>query len=146
MKRRMNIGTTSLILIFIVLCLSTFGLLSLSNAKGDWNLAAKNAAAVQAYYEADAAGEAFVKMVDQVLTGAQEKRLTGADWEAYLQENLGDYYQDGLIQTDIGMDYGQALHIELEAEGGYKIRTWNVYNREEYEIDNSVPVWTGEAE
>lgn len=147
MRRKINIGTTSLILIFIVLCLSTFGLLSLSNARGDWNLAEKNAGAVQTYYEADAQGEQFVRMVDRALAEAEEQGLTGSAREAALQEILGAYYQtEGVVQTDIGMDFGQVLHIELELHeaAGYEIRCWNVYNREEYEIDNSIPVWTGE--
>ena len=43
------------------------------------------------------------------------------------------------------MEYGQALHIELDLAGDeIQVKSWNVYNREEYEIDSSVPVWTGE--
>ena len=148
MRRKINIGTTSLILIFIVLCLSTFGLLSLSNAKGDWNLADKNAGAVRTYYEADAKGEQFVSMVDRILKDTAAAGLVGEDREQALKAELGDYYQpDGSVQTDIGMDFGQALHIELELEGedGYQIRCWNVYNTEDYEIDDSIPVWTGET-
>lgn len=149
MKRNINIGTTSLILIFIVLCLSTFGLLSLSNARGDWNLADKNAGAVRTYYEADARGEQFVQMVDRVLRETADRGLSGTDREAALKEKLAGYYQaDGSVQTDIGMEFGQALHIELTLaeDAGYEIRCWNVYNREDYEIDNSIPVWTGESD
>lgn len=145
MRRRMNIGTTSLILIFVVLCLAVFGLFSLSSAQGDWNLARKNAEAVQGYYEADAAGEAFVRKADRILQEAEAQGLSGAAREAYLQAQLGEFFQDGLAVTDIGMEYGQALHIELDLAGDeIQIKSWNVYNREEYEIDSSVPVWTGE--
>ena len=49
---RANIGMSSLILIFIVLCLTVFGLLSLSSAGSDWKLARKNAEAVRGYYKA----------------------------------------------------------------------------------------------
>lgn len=148
MRRKMNIGATSLILIFIVLCLSTFGLLSLSSARGDWSLAEKNAGAVRTYYEADAKGEQFVRMVDQVLQDAAARGLAGARREPFLKAELGGYYQeDGSVQTDIGMDFDQALHIELELDGdaGYEIRCWNVYNTKDYEIDNSISVWTGET-
>ena len=92
MRKQANIGTTSLILIFVILCLSTFGLLSLSSAKGDLSLAEKNAKAVQTYYEADAAGETFVQMVHQVFREAKEQKLAGArrevisgrSWEAII--------------------------------------------------------------
>ena len=49
-RNKVNIGLSSLILIFIVLCLSTFGLLSLSSARGDLELAERGAEAVKAYY------------------------------------------------------------------------------------------------
>ena len=45
-KHKINIGLTSLILIFIILCLATFSLLSLSSARGDQSLAARSARAV----------------------------------------------------------------------------------------------------
>ena len=41
-RNKVNIGLSSLILIFIVLCLSTFGLLSLSSARGDLELAERD--------------------------------------------------------------------------------------------------------
>ena len=66
-KNKANIGSASLILIFIVLCLATFGLLSLTSANNDWKLADKNAKAVQTYYRADSQGEEFLRMVDETL-------------------------------------------------------------------------------
>lgn len=150
MKGRMNIGTTSLILIFIVLCLTTFGLLSLTSAKGDLNLARKGAASVQTYYRADCEGEEFLAQADQKLGEVFEAAGAGADREALLEEKLKSYYRSdsGTIQTDIPMDYGQVLHIELGiTDGGdrrYEILTWKVYNQDEYEIDDSMPVWTGD--
>lgn len=139
MGRRINIGTSSLVLIFIVLCLATFGLLSLSNAKGDWNLANKNAEAVRNYYQADAEGVAFYREMSQ--------RLKKTDAALSLETEFGEFYSpdSGLLQTDIAMNYGQALHIELEvmSDRSCQIRSWKVYNRENYEIDDSIPVWTG---
>lgn len=46
-RRNAGIGSSSLIVIFIVLCLTTFGLLSLGNAKNDALLSERNAEAVQ---------------------------------------------------------------------------------------------------
>ena len=140
-KHNANIGTSSLILIFIVLCLVTFGLLSLSNAKSDWNLAEKNKDAVTVYYEADAAGEEFVAMVDGIVreTGGRPDLLKAA---------LNDYYraETDTIATEIPMNFGQVLCVELKYADDltYEIMTWKVYNQDEYEIDDSLPVWTGE--
>lgn len=139
MKSQMNIGSSSLILIFIILCLTTFALLSLSSAKGDWSLAQKNAQAVKDYYTADNQGQEFLQMADQALKSDPQT----------LESQLGDYYDPstGLISTDITMDRGQALHIELKPDqkkSSVIVQTWKVYNSEDYEIDDSMPVWSGQ--
>ena len=56
--------------------------------------------------------------------------------------------ETGLISTDIPMDRGQSLRIELVlmcGEKHYDIKSWYVYASDEYEIDNSMPVWGGAA-
>ncbi len=46
------------------------------------------------------------------------------------------------------MESGQALSIKLKIlwDGPERTRVcqWTVYNREEYEIDQDMPVWAGE--
>ena len=137
---RANIGTSSLILIFIILCLTIFGLLSLSSAGSDWRLAQKNAESVKGYYEADSQGVEFVAMIDEALARCSQ----AADEEEYLRlvkEELGSFYQEEtrIAQTDVEMLYGQMLHIELEInreeEAGYRILKWNVYHSVDYEIE-----------
>ncbi|MCI9362168.1 MAG: short-chain dehydrogenase [Hungatella sp.] len=146
---RISIGTSSLILIFIILCLTVFGLLSLSSAVSDLKLALKNGESVKGYYEADSKAVEFTAMVEDVLAGCSK----AADDEEYLQmikEGLGNYYREetGTVQADIEMLYGQMLHIELEInreeEAGYRILAWNVYHSVDYDIDRSMPVWTGD--
>lgn len=147
-KTKTNIGSSSLILIFIVLCLSTFGLLSLTSAKGDWNLAHKNADAVQEYYRAVREGNEFLNMADQLLIRAWSKGGY-QEVEKVLEKDLKPYYntEEEIIGTDIAMERGQALRIELElvrdAAVRYRIRAWKVYNQIDYDIDDSMPVWDG---
>lgn len=145
---RANIGTSSLILIFIILCLTIFGLLSLSSAGSDWKLAEKNAQSVKGYYEADGLAVEFVAMVEDTLRQCLEAS-GGQDYQQMVKEKLGDYYQEetNTVQTEIQMLYGQMLHIELELsreeDRGYRILAWNVYHSVDYAIDRSMPVWTG---
>lgn len=150
-KSKTSIGISSLILIFIILCLATFGLLALSSAKGDLALARRNAEAVGEYYKADGLGEEFLKMTDQTLDAVfLDSQQDVEVYKAALTEKLGDYYQEetGMIVTDISMDRGQALHIELvltcSENQKYQIQNWKVINLEDYEIDDSRPVWTGQ--
>ena len=115
-RRKANIGSSSLILIFIVLCLVTFSVLSLGNAKREDALSRRSADSVQEYYRADAAGE------------------------AYLQSASGTYC------TDVPMNAGQELRVELALDWEqktYQVLSWKVYHQEDYEIDQSIPVWSG---
>ena len=70
-----NIGSSSLILIFIVMCLVTFGMLSLTSAKSDLSLANRNADAVTEYYRADTEGEAFYLSLIHILKKARAGKL-----------------------------------------------------------------------
>ena len=126
-KSGANIGSASLILIFIVLCLGTFGLLSLSSAKNDLDLAERNGRSVTGFYRADAEGEVFYAKVDAALKEALLKN----------PEHPEDDIQEG-----------QALSIRLHltwenGQGKVSILQWKVYNQVEYEIDQDMPVWDG---
>ena len=149
-RNKVSIGASSLILIFIVLCMATFGLLSLSSAQGDLKLARRNADAVKGYYEADNKGQQWLKDVDGVLMEEMGKGQDSAQCSLEIKDRLGDLYdrETGLISTDIPMDRGRSLRIELVlmcGEKRYEVKSWYVYNSEEYEIDTSMPVWGGET-
>lgn len=142
-----NIGSSSLILIFIVMCLVTFGMLSLTSAKSDLSLANRNADAVTEYYRADTEGEAFYRMVAEEVKTACANAAGHEERLALLEEALGEYYRDGAAVTEVAMERAQALHIELEpdldGEGLVRVAKWNVIQTEDYEIDDSMPVWGG---
>ena len=149
-RNKVSIGASSLILIFIVVCMATFGLLSLSSAQGDLKLARRNADAVKGYYEADNKGQQWLKGVDEVLKEEMGKGQDSTQCSLEIKDRLGDLYdrETGLISTDIPMDRGRSLRIELVlmcGEKRYEVKSWYVYNSEEYEIDTSMPVWGGET-
>lgn len=146
---RANIGTPTLILIFMILCLVTFGMLSLSTAKSEWNLAQRNADSVTEYYRADKEGEAFYQMVRQAVDHAQKEDVDLQAFQNTLLKELGDYYdsETGTISTQIPMKRSQSLSIKLsplpDKLGKIGISQWKVIQTEEYEIDHSLPVWKG---
>ena len=71
-----NIGSVSLLMIFIVLCMVTLSALSLSSAAADQNSAERLATHNTEYYEASAQAETKLKELQNVLSGIWE---TGAD-------------------------------------------------------------------
>lgn len=122
MKHRMIPGISSIILIFLILCLSVFSLLSISDAKSALSFAERHAESVRSYYRADAAGQAFIR----------DCRKSG--WKS-------DAASDTIIH-EIPMESGQVLYIELSADGN-SILSYYVYNSSDYVIDSHIPVWTG---
>jgi len=150
-KHKVNIGLTSLILIFIILCLAIFSLLSLSSARGDQSLAVRSAQAVTEYYRADAQGEKWLKQADAILhketigvMSQDEIKTLAGNVALELGCNVDE--KTGYISTDISMERGQALHIDLALTGNenrYEVKSWYVYDSGNYEIDDSMPVWGG---
>lgn len=58
--------------IFILLCLTSFATLSLTTATADRNLTERTAAATREYYDADARAEEMLARIDQLLVDARQ--------------------------------------------------------------------------
>lgn len=74
-----SVGGASILMIFVVLCLTAFGILSYVTANADSRISAKNAEAVQNYYKADGQIQAELKQVDAVLLTAKADAKQAAD-------------------------------------------------------------------
>lgn len=72
-KQNLSIGTgvPSILMIFVVLCLTTFGVLSISSGKADLNLTKKNGLQIEAYYEADGRAQEILMEIDGLIFTAQ---------------------------------------------------------------------------
>lgn len=68
-----NIGSSSLLIIFLVLCLTTFAILSLSSAQSDYSFSQKFAEHKTEYYEASSRAEMILGEIDQILEKAAKK-------------------------------------------------------------------------
>lgn len=72
-KGHMHIGTgaSSIMMVFVVLCLTTFGMLSMLTSRADLRLSRKNRDAIEAYYTADADAAACLRDIDSCLLQAR---------------------------------------------------------------------------
>lgn len=148
-----QVGISSLLLIFTVVCIVIFCVLSFSSARADYALAKKSLKATQAYYEADAEGEMLRRQVNEKLI---KLAPLGDDalWQGLIQEfpESADRQARSLTFT-IDTAYEQMLKISLEipsvgeisaGKQNFKVKEWQILNKEEYEISTDMPVWTGE--
>lgn len=146
MKNKINIGTASIILIFIILCLSVFALLGLSDAKTAEVFARRHAASVSSYYKTDAFGQYYIKTVSESIKNGTSSDVAVKDGTSVLPEGTPattSVNEPGNLICEIPMSSGQSLHIELDKNDA-SVLAYYVYNSEDYAIDNRMPVWTGQ--
>ena len=130
-KERKNVsvpvGAVSLLVIFAVLCLTVFALLSLSTARTGQRLSESSARAVAGYYEADCQAEETLA------------RLRAGEVPQGVEEDNGIYrYRCSISDT-------QALVVEVQIDGAdYTILRWQAVSITDWQADDSLPVWDGE--
>ncbi len=123
------VGGSSLLVIFAVLCLIVFALLSLSTARAGERLSRQSAASVEEYYEADRDAEAILA------------RLRAGE----LPEGVAE--ADGVYSYTCPISDTRALEVSVRLEGGeYTVLRWQSVSTVEWEPDDSLDLWDGETE
>ena len=79
---RISIGTSSIVMIFVVLCLTVFAVLSFISADADFRLTERTADSTGYYYKADAEMQAAIAKVDALLK-------KGVPNSAFTSDSLG---------------------------------------------------------
>ena len=153
-----NIGSSSLLVIFLILCLATFSILSLSSAQNDHSFSKRLAEHRTAYYEAASKAEEIVGEIDQILSHTAAETGTGG-FSAYMQAVTSSI--DGTAIHDIAlscrteneetsvsyqvpMTETQALQVSLtvtdyrKCEAYYEIRTWKTVSTRSWGIDDTL--------
>lgn len=137
----MNIGSASIVMVFAVLCLTIFSVLSLVTAHHEWQLVQKSANAVTNYYQADLQAE---KQYAEIVAGlAQGKSL------AELGEGITitAYDQWWQVEYTVKIDEEQNLQVVLQINrqtGESLVQQWQVVAAKEWVFDDSMAVWDGE--
>lgn len=156
-----NIGSISILVIFVLLCLTTFATLSLVSANADSKLTANAADSLTAYYAADSKAE-------DILAEISEKCIEPASFEA---DEEGFYARCLELQTELTADlvtvikeeelllfnYSIPVNDKTELQvcvsalfpiknngNSYELLKWQTVPTEDWEGDESLNVWQGE--
>jgi len=127
-----NIGSASLVMVFVVLALTIFAVLSLVSANNELRLSAKFSESVKNYYAADYKACTIIETIENKVDSKTAIDLP----EVLFEGSIGSFsvpindYQDLCVEVDIS-------DIQLQ------ILSWQVKNTMKQVYDNSVPVWTG---
>ena len=123
------VGGSSLLIIFAVLCLTIFALLSLSTVQADRRMAEASLNASRSYYEADTKAEQILALLRQ-----------GELPDGVIKDN--DVYRYRCEVSDV-----QALEVEVRVNGAtYQVLRWQLVSTAEWETDDSLNVWNGSME
>ncbi len=121
------VGVSSLLVIFAVLCLTVFALLSVSTVLSQQRLAQSTRSAVTDYYAADCEAE-------QILA-----QLRAGQCPQGVQKNGDIYtYTCPVSQT-------QMLAVQVRVNGtDYTVLRWQTVSAAQWEAEDKLPVWDGQ--
>ena len=161
-----HMGAPSLLMIFLVLCLFTFALLSLSSAKNNRTLSQQSADRIQAYYQASSLAEQALDQIDTILSDTYKNcGAESADASVYqkeLTEQLKNCSMDGVsdhtidftkkegtLSFQVPVNESQQLSVILTLpapsdcqNGYYHITQWTTEATESWDGDDSYQLFS----
>ncbi len=147
------IGTSLMLMVFVLTCLITFAALSFISSNNDNEMSISTANSSDEYYEAESKAQENLKEIDQVLKEEYNSKgssyLTSAldilsDNEEYMVEKIdGTNY----LSFNIEVDEEESLNAKIEllspksGQGFYEIREWKLVYTGDWEADDTLPVF-----
>lgn len=154
-----NIGSSSLLVVFLILCLVTFATLSLSSAQSNYNFSQRLAERRTAYYNASNRASEILDSIDTVLertyrdssgsyyTSAMEQieALTFTDKNKDTVLTLDFSVENPTISYTVPINEKQALSVIIELasignteEGFYRMKQWKTISNSQWSGDNTL--------
>lgn len=151
-----NIGSISLLMIFIILCMLTLAALSLSSAVSDENSSKKLADHNTKYYQACNQAEETLDIIDGILAESYAVSSDFASYFSTVEERLSKLSTNITLNissdnTSATIDYitsvndAQSLEVELElhdpwttSSDFYKIISWKEIQTSDWNADNTI--------
>lgn len=151
-----NIGTVTLLMVFIVLCMITFAALSLASVSRDARLARQTVEHTTEYYTASNQAEELLEVIDNACAKEYGQTADSAGYYRRVQEDLISSPVE-VVWTEetfavcfqIEINDSQALSVlidllppeQIRAGGAgsfYKILSWEVIRTSTWESDNTL--------
>lgn len=151
-----SIGATTIVLIFVLLCLLTFSVLSLVSAQANMRMSQKSADHTTAYYAAENTANEILSEVVQCI----QKHLNSTNAEEFytavrseLEGTHGITFPESKQLTwQVPVNENQSLHVTLALSfeplsngEHYQIISWNTKNTYQWGEDQTIPLPTEDA-
>lgn len=153
-----NIGSSSLLIIFLILCLATFAILSISSAKSDYSFSERLAGRKTQYYDASAAASQILDNIDAKLAELAESDKSGGQ-TPYKDQVISSFHKTQIdditllcrsVNDEIIISYQvptgdkQVLDVQLcvtdytKSAAYYEIKSWHILSTEDWESDQKL--------
>lgn len=131
-----NIGSSSILLVFVVLCLVAFATLSIVSANADAKLSAKIAERSQAYYQAQNQAVLCLGALDHSLAEAYEASTSTEEYFTMVgQEKTYHFPLSDMQSLSIKVNI---IYPENPGDTFYEITSWQVITTSNVEYENSM--------
>jgi len=135
-KGSSGIGSASIVLIFAVLCMTIFALISLQSAHADKALSDAQERLVKSYYDADTRAEyilAEILKADAIPEKIDETNIT---------VHSAQGTETVIAAFSCPMSDTKELYVQVALyHDSYDIQKWLIQDTGTWEIDDSLPVW-----
>lgn len=133
------LGGSSLLVVFAVLALTVFALLSLSTVRADVRLRDATEKMVSGYYAADVKAQ---EILAKLRTGAPLPE------DVEFETTISDYpdHSETIFSYSIPISDTQELQVEVlvEPDGSYQVRRWQAAAVGDWTFDDSLDLWDGD--
>lgn len=138
-KGGIGVGSASIVLVFAVLCLTIFSLITLSTANANKALTDAEVRLVKGYYEADTQAEVILAelLAAETLPNAVRGVEIIAGWNEDLGVETAEFY--------CPISSGKQLYVKIAVyEDACDVLNWQMRDSGDWEIDERLPVWLGD--
>ncbi len=144
-------GTVTIVLIFVMLCMVTFAVLSLASAQADLRLSQKNADRSEAYYDAENRASDILFLISDRMVESKGQP-DESSWYSFMRSSLEGnsgitFTDDSHLNYSVESGEEQLLHVSLRLSydgagrpGHYEILAWQIVSTHDWEADEPLPV------
>ena len=142
MKRGgIGVGSASIVLVFAVLCLTVFSLITFVIAGNDKALVNAEAQLVMGYYEADALAEHIIAEI------IKSDVVPGTIRDIEVATEIGSEVGTEIAYFFCPISEKKDLYVRLSInEDSYDILSWKMWDNDDWVVDDSLNVWQGTDE
>ena len=147
-QKSLNLGALTILVVFTVLCLTVFSVLSLASAEADSRLTGRNTQQAKRYYEADNLAEEFLSKIGGIL--AETEQSDPEAIRARFVAELGNGFDSATDQAAFAVPVSNELRLTVQLQltlsfpSSMEVLEWKTENVRDLPPDDHIPLWVPE--